>query len=45
MYLCEGCYRLNAGGFAPDLEDKIIEVLETHRIPLPERNARGWFPR
>ena len=45
IYLCEGCYRGNPDGFAPHLEDKISALLEANRVPLPQRNDKGWYPR
>lgn len=45
MFLCEGCYRENSGGFKTHLENKFIALLQSKRITLPERNDNGWYPR
>ena len=45
MFLCEGCYRTNRNGFAPNLENKFIPHLEDKGISLPERNYKGCYPR
>jgi len=45
MTICKGCFQGNWDGFAPRLEDKFIGHLKKEGIELPERNAKGWFPR
>lgn len=45
LTLCDGCYAGNWDGFAPHYEP----ILETHwrkeGIPIPARNAQGYYPR
>ena len=43
--VCSPCYDGNWDGWAPHLEAKFIEHLQKKDIALPERNAKGLFPR
>jgi len=45
MIVCMPCYKGNWDGWAPHREKKLEEHLAQKGLPLPERNARGWFPR
>ena len=43
--VCEGCYAGNWDGWAPHFEAKLRAHLERHRLPIPDRNEKGWLPR
>lgn len=43
--ICEICYDGNHDGYAPHLEDKIRKALEKNKLPAPQRNSKGLFPR
>lgn len=43
--VCETCYSGNLDGWAPHFEDKLLAVLREKKLPIPERNAKGWLPR
>jgi hypothetical protein len=45
LEVCRGCYMSNADGWGPALEPAFVAHLESKGIPLPERNASGWYPR
>jgi hypothetical protein len=45
LAVCHGCWRSNHDGWSPSLEAKFIAHLKAKGVPLPERNAKGWFPR
>ena len=45
LSVCGTCYAANWDGWAPHLEPAFIEHLQKKGIPLPERNAGGWYPR
>jgi hypothetical protein len=45
LTVCGSCWQANHDGWSPSLEPKFIAHLEAHSIPLPDRNAKGWFPR
>lgn len=39
------CYEGNWDGWAPHHEEKIIATLREKKLPIPERNEKGWLPR
>lgn len=43
--VCKSCWDGNWDGWAPHYEQRLIAHLQKKGIPLPERNAKGWFPR
>jgi hypothetical protein len=45
MWLCHRCYSMNWDGFAPHYESAFERHLASKAIPLPKRNAAGWYPR
>lgn len=45
MFLCHRCYSMNWDGIAPLYEPIFEKHLSSKGIPLPRRNAQGWYPR
>lgn len=45
LSVCGTCYQSNAEGWGPTVEDAFVRHLEGKGIPLPGRNADGWYPR
>ena len=45
LYMCSPCHTGNWDGWNPGYEHKLVEHLQAKGLPIPERNARGWFPR
>lgn len=43
--VCSMCYAGNKDGWGPASEPRILELLETKGIPIPDRNELGWLPR
>ena len=43
--VCDGCYKGNWDGWAPDFEAKLLPYLQEKGMPIPERNEKGWLPR
>lgn len=43
--VCGSCYAGNWDGWAPHFEDRVVAVLKSKGLPIPERNAKGWLPR
>lgn len=43
--ICPGCYAANWDGYSPSYDGIIIDHLKAKGLPIPERNAKGWFPR
>lgn len=44
MLVCSGCLRAHWDGVGPSHEKQFIKHLDANNIPLPERNAKGWYP-
>lgn len=44
MAVCDWCLRGHCDGVGPSHEDQFKKHLDANNIPLPERNAKGWFP-
>ncbi len=42
---CRRCYEANWDGWNPQHEEKLLEHLRGRNISIPQRNAKGWFPR
>jgi len=45
MTVCLTCYSANWDGWAPHFEQTIEEHLAAKKLPLPDRNSKGWYPR
>ena len=45
MMLCRACFAGNWDGFGDLNEAKFEAHLTARGIPLPKRNAKGWYPR
>jgi hypothetical protein len=45
MFVCMPCWDGNWDGWNPRWEKRFEEHLAKKGIPLPERNAKGWYPR
>jgi hypothetical protein len=45
MSLCRPCYEGNWDGIGPVHEAQFERHLAKREIPLPLRNAKGWYPR
>lgn len=43
--VCSICYAGNWDGWNSHYEEKLIVHLHKNKLPIPERNAKGWFPR
>jgi hypothetical protein len=43
--VCAACYQNHWDGWAPDLEERLIQHLRSKGLPIPDRNDRGWLPR
>lgn len=43
--VCRACYESNWDGWAPHWGEHIVAHLKKNKLPIPERNARGWLPR
>ena len=43
--VCELCWDANWDGWAPHIEHKLIQHLESSGIPIPSRNSNSRFPR
>lgn len=43
--VCLTCYDGNWDGWNPQVEEKIIELIEEQGFVVPERNEKGWIPR
>lgn len=43
VWCCNDCWDSNWDGFVCD--DILLKILSEKRLPVPNRNARGWFPR
>lgn len=44
MSVCQSCLRGHWDGVGPSHEEQFKNHLEANNIPLPQRNAKGWFP-
>jgi hypothetical protein len=44
IHACRICYAGNWDGWNPDYEERLVEHLNEKGIPIPERNAKGWYP-
>lgn len=44
MSVCQGCLNSNWDGVGPSLEKQFTDHLYSKNIPLPEKNAKGWYP-
>lgn len=45
MFVCNICHESNWDGIAPVREAAFERHLKAKGIPLPQRNAKGWYPR
>lgn len=43
--VCRTCYDGNWDGWNPQVEEKVIELIEEQGFIVPERNEKGWIPR
>ena len=43
--MCKPCFTGNWDGISPSFEKKLEKHLELKGLPIPERNAKGWYPR
>jgi hypothetical protein len=43
--VCGACWEGNWDGWNPRLEPILLDHLRKNGLPVPERNAKGWFPR
>ena len=43
--VCNSCHQSNWDGWAPHYEGHLIQHLKANNLPIPKRNAKGWFPR
>ena len=45
LLVCEACHKGNAEGWNRAMEPKLLAHLRAANLPVPERNAKGLFPR
>ena len=45
LTVCKSCFQGNHDGWAPVHEEAFENHLQLKSIPLPARNAQGWYPR
>jgi hypothetical protein len=45
LTVCKSCFQNSHDGWAPAHEEAFEMHLESKGIPLPPRNANGWYPR
>ena len=45
LTICQRCWDGNHDGYGPAVEKKFLAHLKANGIPVPARNAKGWFPR
>jgi hypothetical protein len=45
LLVCEACHKSNADGWNREMEPKLLAHLRAANLPVPERNAKGLFPR
>jgi hypothetical protein len=43
--VCLVCYNSNWDGWNPRYEEFLLSNLTQKGLPIPEKNAKGWFPR
>lgn len=44
LSICSSCKSSNHDGLNPSYNKKFEDHLKTNNIPIPERNAKGWYP-
>lgn len=45
LHCCSNCYDGNHDGWGPHSEPRILAILKEKKLPIPERNEKGWLPR
>lgn len=45
LWVCSNCWDANWDGWAPHYERFLLDHLKKKGLPIPKRNAKGWFPR
>ncbi len=45
IVVCLPCYEANGDGWNPRYEEFLISHLKEKGLPIPEKNAKGFFPR
>jgi hypothetical protein len=45
LTICRSCWSGNHDGYGPAVEKQFLAHLKAKGIPVPARNADGWFPR
>lgn len=45
LTVCKSCFQGSHGGWAPADEEAFENHMQLKAIPLPARNAQGWYPR
>jgi hypothetical protein len=45
LLVCSGCYEGNWDGWGGYVEAQFLMHLRTKGLPVPARNAKGFFPR
>lgn len=43
LNVCDSCQRGNWDGLNPGLENKFEKHLISKNLPIPKRNANGWY--
>lgn len=45
VFCCDNCWKGNWDGWGPLHEHKLLKILESENLPIPDRNSKGWLPR
>ena len=45
IHCCSVCWEGNWDGWNPRHESFLLKKLEEMKLPVPERNKKGWLPR